>query len=458
MLAAHRDDQENLLGHLAGPSKQQLQAKTPGARYPKTPLKIPLNDENANNGFGGKSVLRTKGNNENIATAGKTGKLSVVTPAAPRTTRAPLGNKTTNAKARTGPQTGGVKDTVRQFEKSAAKPTTVRPKQSAPQVEPTKLEIHTDKSPLEEEEIEYAPPRPKDLPYESDIIPEGTLTFEGLKPENMFKGYYQHYFNHVDENGTTETERQMEQQRQREFKRGDEQIRKDMEEFDWSVGDVPASKNAFKKDGGGVIEVHVDRKPVARPLSKVPATIASRKAASALAMPARQSASSQTHIRSKALPSRKPLSLLAGRRPATKSAIAPARDSSRERAAAVAASRSTLGYSKGRSALSAVRKRDEPAVNTTITPNTNTNPAVVSTSRPDVPRTLSRSISTVSSASDCTITPARFAKTQDSKDWKKLEFLSIFDADDDEDGGFGGTTSSVLADDLDEDFQLSTEF
>lgn len=81
MLAAHREDQENRFSHLAGPSKQQL-AKTPGARFPKTPLKVPLNDENANIGFGGgKSVLRTKANNENITTVGKTGKLSVVTPA-----------------------------------------------------------------------------------------------------------------------------------------------------------------------------------------------------------------------------------------------------------------------------------------------------------------------------------------------------------------------------------------
>lgn len=72
MLAAHHD-QENLFTHQAGASKQQLQAKTPAARFPKTPLKVPLNDENTNHGFGGKSVLRTKGNNENIATGGKGG-------------------------------------------------------------------------------------------------------------------------------------------------------------------------------------------------------------------------------------------------------------------------------------------------------------------------------------------------------------------------------------------------
>ena len=87
MLAAHHD-QENVYTHQAGASKQQLQAKTPGARYPKTPLKVPLNDENANHGFNGKSVLRGKGNNENTLTVGKganglgkSGKMAMVTPA-----------------------------------------------------------------------------------------------------------------------------------------------------------------------------------------------------------------------------------------------------------------------------------------------------------------------------------------------------------------------------------------
>lgn len=83
MLAAHHD-QENLFTHQAGASKQQLQAKTPGARFPKTPLKVPLNDENTNHGFGGKSVLRPKGNNENVMTGGKggkSGKSALVTPA-----------------------------------------------------------------------------------------------------------------------------------------------------------------------------------------------------------------------------------------------------------------------------------------------------------------------------------------------------------------------------------------
>jgi len=82
MLAA-KHEQENVYTHQAGASKQQLQAKTPGARFPKTPLKVPLNDENANHAFGGKSALRTKGNNENLATISKGGKAgrAMMTPA-----------------------------------------------------------------------------------------------------------------------------------------------------------------------------------------------------------------------------------------------------------------------------------------------------------------------------------------------------------------------------------------
>ena len=66
-----------------------------------------------------------------------------------------------------------------------------------------------------------------------------------------------------------------------------------------------------------------------------------------------------------------------------------------------------------------------------------------------------RSVSVASTGSDCTITPARFARTQDTQDWKRLEFLSIFDVDEDEDGHVG---SQQFDDDLDDDFQLPTNF
>jgi hypothetical protein len=70
-------DQENLVhGHQQvaaskplNQSTRGLQPKTPGNKYPKTPLKIPLQDENVPGGIGGKSV-KGKGL-ENLATGKK---------------------------------------------------------------------------------------------------------------------------------------------------------------------------------------------------------------------------------------------------------------------------------------------------------------------------------------------------------------------------------------------------
>jgi hypothetical protein len=80
MLAAR--DQENLVhGHQQAAASKPLNQtirgippKTPGNKYPKTPLKINLNNENEPAGFGGKSVLVTKGKgHENLALGGKNG-------------------------------------------------------------------------------------------------------------------------------------------------------------------------------------------------------------------------------------------------------------------------------------------------------------------------------------------------------------------------------------------------
>ncbi|KAH8898509.1 hypothetical protein GQ53DRAFT_742527 [Thozetella sp. PMI_491] len=441
MLAAHRDQENRVLAHqAAGASKQQLQAKTPGARFPKTPLKIPLNDENVNKTLGGKSVLQTKNG---------AGKSNMVTPLEPRTGRAPLGNKTTNAKARTTQQ--GVKDIVREFEKTqTVKPTTAqKPRQMGPQIETAKLAIHSDANPLgcEEEDIEYAPPQTKDLPYESDVLPNGTMTFRGLKKENMFKGYYQYYYNPVDENGVSRKERELQEQQRRAFKKGDEKIRKDMQEFDWSVGDVPGSENVLNKKTAPAPRVAGDKKAsTARPAPRQPSTLASREAASALSMASKSSTSAQAqggNGNPVAAPKRRLLPL-GGRNPAARPA--PTRSSSTERATALAASRSTIGYSKGRTALTAMQPRGD-----TIKEQEESNAV------PPLPRTFSRSVSTASSGSDVTITPARFARSQSptAEEWKKLEFLSIFDTNEDDDDYLGVNADAYESED---EFQLSTNF
>ncbi|KAK3308564.1 uncharacterized protein B0T15DRAFT_509015 [Chaetomium strumarium] len=242
----------------------------------------------------GGNGLGKSANNENTLTArkgvnglDKSGKPALVTPAAPRTARAPLGNKTTNAKARATHQTPAgktpaVKGLARDFEKTTIKPTTnLRPKPSAPRAEasPSKLEVHADTNSAEEE-IEYAPPRPHDIQYESDVFPDGVLTFEGLKPENLFKGYYQYYFNRVDDEGKTAMEREMEARQQQRFQRGEEQILRDMDEFDWSIGDIPESKELPKqkaKTAPARKTVPVPKAAQASKTAQVPRAVTGRK-------------------------------------------------------------------------------------------------------------------------------------------------------------------------------------
>jgi hypothetical protein len=82
MLAAR--DQENLVHarQTAAASKplnqgtRQLQPKTPGNKIPKTPFRIPVNDENNPLAFGGggkQTVRGTRQGNENTQKPGKDG-------------------------------------------------------------------------------------------------------------------------------------------------------------------------------------------------------------------------------------------------------------------------------------------------------------------------------------------------------------------------------------------------
>ena len=78
-------DQENLIhGHQALAASKPLNQtsqrlappKTPGNRFPKTPMRIPLNDENAPTGGGKRLALGTKGKGtENMPVTGKKAQL-----------------------------------------------------------------------------------------------------------------------------------------------------------------------------------------------------------------------------------------------------------------------------------------------------------------------------------------------------------------------------------------------
>jgi len=211
MLAAR--DQENLAhGHQNGAASKplnqgtkQLAPKTPGNKASKTPFKLPLNDENAPPGFGGgKTGLKVNGRgNDNLIIGGKKNaaldRNAFVTPmgtahrpprdaksltltgsaTGPRN-RAPLGLKTTNARAKALqiPAAPAADDDLDKANQKSG--TARRPKPRVSHAEMTKVGVLGEMDDLEGREIEYMPPRPKGKPRHSTLYM--ILNADSLKP------------------------------------------------------------------------------------------------------------------------------------------------------------------------------------------------------------------------------------------------------------------------------------
>lgn len=379
----------------------------------------------------------------------------------PRTGRPVLGNKTTNAKARLIQPTASKTPAARELDgRSQLRPTTTsRPKSSAPKADSSKLQILLDNTDPLSGDVDTNPAPPPEQPYESDVFPAGALTFDAARPENRMKGYYGYYHNRRDENGMTRVDREMKAKQERRFREADARIRRDMDEVTWDLGLESPKKQS-------ILAPQDVNNTVVRPgaTSKTaPSTLNARRAASALGMVPKPSTATVTQRRplssakpagsDRSLPSfmqptkarQQPTStatsILASR---PKAATAASASSSSSTAAGVAASRSTLGYTKGRSASSVLYSRRQPEV-----------PAAV--------RSLARSEST---ASDRTITPASY--TRDTME-AKPDFVSIFDVPLEEDDAdlFGpagdealfGDEESLrsLDDDEEEAFRLEWE-
>ncbi|KAJ2904831.1 hypothetical protein MKZ38_007023 [Zalerion maritima] len=389
-------DQENLAySHQAGGI-----AKQHGNRHlmPKTPARRFMNENAVRPG---KSVLGSRtGGKENVLTAMKGAKNKVMGTPMDTRPRAVLGDKTTNAKAKTS-QPLRVKDAVKNIEKTQTRPSTSRKHKLKPSLsENMKLESVGLKQ-REVEDVEIAPTKVPDLPYESDVFPRGRLTFEGLKPENLFLGYYRHYYDPIDENGVSLRDQKHEQEMKLVMEKGDRKIEEEMENLDWSVPDVPSTANPATSN-------------VRR---KAPGTLASRNAAAALSM------STSSTIHQSRMLKQAPNTTLKAARGIPKSTIPIQRPSRMDSAMSIAASRTTVGYNRGRAMANRAKVIHDNNVVDDAEP---TKKALA----PCSTLGLSRSISTVSADSDKTITPATFSQGHDVS--KRLEFLSIFNPNDEE--------------------------
>lgn len=342
--------------------------------------------------------------------------------------RAPLGQKTTNAKALTG-QTGGVKNIL--------KPTTQKPKPKTS----FKFEVKSDhkESPEDDDpDPEYAPPRPADLPYESDLLPKGGFSMEGLKKDNLFRGFHDQFYNTVDDNGVSRKEKEFNDEMKAFFYKAMEDNERDLDAFSWSVDNITETKRLLTKkpDAPEVAETKMARKVSSATVSRQPATIKSRKAAGALSIPAVTRKPLALRPAPPAATTRRHVgSLMAGQK-AIKQAV-PTNSTIAANSGRQVASRTTLGYKKGKS-VSSMMQSDERS-QSSLSSRTKTSMSV-----------------TGDDESELTMTPARARHfTTGLAKRSRPEFMSIFDpeGEDDELPEIGGL---VLSDEEDE-FELKLD-
>ncbi|KAL8713563.1 MAG: hypothetical protein Q9220_002425 [cf. Caloplaca sp. 1 TL-2023] len=376
MLAAR--DQENLVhGHQAAAAAKplnqgikQLAPKTPGNKATKTPFKLPLNDENGANMFvGGKKIIGN-GNEDTLFGHKKNAigeNKAFITPMGPRN-RAPLGMKTTNAKAKAF-QTPALAPAEHDIGKTNKKSISARkPKPKISHPESTKLQdILANKEALAEREVEYMPPKPKDLP---DVPDDGfdDLDFSILRQPYAAAQAYDHIVNQPDAEGLSLNQR-------RELKEktvNDWWIKKGELESTLAAESDPLSCMCYPECWGDeCIQSVAQRKEAQENFKKAivalgpkpftdaaksskpkgPSIGTSRAAVSALANPKRPALGSKPQAKNTA-PIKKSLPFLSRE----KQIPLPNNPSAARHATATAASRTTMGYSKGRATSATMRR------------------------------------------------------------------------------------------------------
>ncbi|KAK8180242.1 hypothetical protein HDK77DRAFT_455802 [Phyllosticta capitalensis] len=388
MLAAHQDQENIAAAHHNAAAAKPLNhgikgyagAKTPANKAPKTPFKVPLNDENGTT-KAGKNLLKTGGKggeNQLMPTGKKLGapadNSAFVTPAGPRN-RAPLGMKTTNAKARAF-VTPAPKTVEPGSAKTGARNSASRPQRSKVKVHQASPQAHT--AHKEERDVEYMPPREVPLPDDPEDWPSD-MKYPMLEGKNLMRGIWETYYDPVDDNGVRRSEKREAEQKAKQDARDEILMAKSIEktlgpltpqereafgfpsipETDDSktkLSSRPTTANSAVKATGGVRTAPRTRPQSALATTK-PANLTSRKAASVFSTADNSTASMRAaHARSRSALSNIS-STTTQKRPTTSSSSSTSASNPPVRhQTATAVSRTTLGYGKGRALAPSVRK------------------------------------------------------------------------------------------------------
>ncbi|USW57884.1 hypothetical protein Slin15195_G112030 [Septoria linicola] len=312
MFATRNQDENAINTHQQAAAAKPLNAsvrglapKTPANKAAfKTPAQGNKNDENSKRDFG-----KTGGGKE-----GKVDRNAFITPANNRV-RAPLGNKTTNAKALQTP--------------ALQVPEEDKAKATSPRLRRSKIKVHESldtahdvlNTDPEEREIEYMPPREVPLNNDPDDILPYPMNMDVLKGKNLTRGWWSEYSGKVDNDEDSE-----------------------LSDFEEKM------KKAKKEEEKRMKPASSSRTGTQVPLKAAPTTMRAQKAASALS----SRPTTKPAVPSFAAPTAMTRARLAGSTVPAGRKPAPAAGNPRF-AAAKAASNSTIGYSKGRSVSASTR-------------------------------------------------------------------------------------------------------
>lgn len=290
------------------------------------------------------------------------------------TARAPLGNKTTNAKTVKGHPVGA-KGVFNNIEKSQLKPLNthvIKPKvgPAAPA-----FAVQADTKPSNAtSEPEYAPSeRPRPLPYKSDVLPENGLTFEGLKPKNVLAGYYNHFYNNVDCSGSSKAERGLKMEKKRALEHVEALNALEIDALQWNLSDSP-------QKGPATATARIQPKGrLAATNDRISSSIASKRPASVL------TTRPKTTVASSARPAPSAsVALKASVRPKSIQPLQVKHTINLGPSAGEIASRNSVGYRHGRAVSGVLRERVPSRSATRAHDNTTVakNKAAESTHRP----------------------------------------------------------------------------
>ncbi|TQS36271.1 hypothetical protein Golomagni_03284 [Golovinomyces magnicellulatus] len=311
----------------------------------KTPIAIPHYDENAIEKIGGK-LIKCNGN-ENLATFkrknAKFEKNAFITPMGPRN-RAPLGIKTINANINTFRTPVGSQS---QEKPKTNKPNSIYTRQPIKSVytDSVKLKPLTSEVSTSEPDIEYCPPKPKNLPYESEIFPRDCLNYSHVQSTSIMRDLYKkNKILQLDESGLSKLEKEQEEAYQRDARIADEKFLKMMKE-EWTIGDVPEISSNPQKSSTCSQKVKpeiIESKKTVLPERGI-STLTSKRACRALSVNPKSALSQSKNSK---LPC-KPIVALSRSKPSPTQYNSIC-NTAKLYTKSTAISRSTIGYSKGR--------------------------------------------------------------------------------------------------------------